>query len=185
MARRLIGTGITNAQGIAIMNKDAQGETITGYTGVGAGKLQIIAESGTLQSETYELLDCYKYDSGMLDYSNIWTVSGTATLSRDTQYSTITENTSETTAYVTIGNIALTSYRIEVDVYQVDGTQDEWSVTVLTSDYSSITSVNSKLGEWKHISIDLTDIEANSRIRVNTGGSCTELRFKNFKVYPI
>ena len=52
MARRLIGTGITNAQGIAIMDKDAQGETITGYTGVGAGKLQIVAESGSLQSQT-------------------------------------------------------------------------------------------------------------------------------------
>ena len=65
MARRLIGTGITNAQGIAIMNKDAQGETITGYTGVGAGKLQIIAESGTLQSETYELIDALFYDEAL------------------------------------------------------------------------------------------------------------------------
>lgn len=64
MARRLIGTGTTNAQGIAIMDHDAQGNPITGYTGVGAGKLQIVAESGTLQSETYELLDCLWVDDG-------------------------------------------------------------------------------------------------------------------------
>ena len=73
MARRLIGTGVTNSQGIAIMNKDANGNTISGYTGVGAGKLQIVAESGTLQSETYEILDCIFLDRGTSNTSSNYT----------------------------------------------------------------------------------------------------------------
>ena len=88
MARRLIGTGITNNQGIAIMNKDPQGNTITGYTGVGAGKLDIIAVSGDLQSETYELIDATVnqtgkttgwYQSGVtLENNRVkWTYAGT------------------------------------------------------------------------------------------------------------
>lgn len=63
MARRLIGTGITNNQGIAIMNTDPQGNPITGYTGTGAGKIQIIAESGQLTSEQYTITDCTFYDT--------------------------------------------------------------------------------------------------------------------------
>ena len=79
----------------------------------------------------------------------------------------------------------MTDYRIECDVYQVDGTQDEWFITVLDENYTSIRSADSKLCEWKHISLDLTNIASNSRVRLNTGGTCTELRFKNFKLYPI
>lgn len=94
MARRLIGTGITNAQGIAIMDKDAQGNTITGYTGVGAGKLQIVAESGSLQSDTYELIDAEFLDiattgkkntnwNNPSSYVSVETVSDGTTLSNE------------------------------------------------------------------------------------------------------
>ena len=41
--RRLIGTGTT----------DSQGQVAITYTGTGAGKLDVIAECGDLQSETY------------------------------------------------------------------------------------------------------------------------------------
>lgn len=134
--------------------------------------------------ETYEVTDCYKADTGMADYSNIWIISN-ATLSRDGDYSTLTESTTGTTGVVTITNIPLTSYRIECDVFQIDGTKNEWLLTVLKNDYSAITSKDMVLGEWTHITCDLNNIEANSRIRLNTGGTCTTLRFKNFKLYPI
>ena len=42
MARRLIGTGTT----------DSNGKVSVTYTGTGAGKLQIVEESGSLLSET-------------------------------------------------------------------------------------------------------------------------------------
>ena len=180
---RLLGSGVTDANGVASVN----------YTGAGAGEMDLVAStsnpitSSSLVSETYEVLDCYKYDSGMSDYSDIWTQGSSNVLIRESsgEYSTIKETTIGTTAFITITNIPLTDYRIEVDVFQVDGTQNEWFLTVLKQDYTQITSANSKLGEWKHISLDLTNIEANSRIRLSTGGTATEMRFKNFKLYPI
>ena len=119
----------------------------------------------------------------MTDYTDIWVSS--LYLSRDGDYTTIKENPIGTTALCTLTNIPLTDYRIEVDVFQVDGTSDEWCVSVLGEDYSSIGSANSKLNDWKHISLDITNASLNSKVRLNTGGTCTELRFKNFKLYPI
>ena len=57
MARRLIGTGTT----------DANGKVSVSYTGTGAGKLQIVAVSGSLTSETYNLIDSIFYDDGVTD----------------------------------------------------------------------------------------------------------------------
>lgn len=189
-----LGYGITDSNGKAKLEYDSEGNPLThSYTGTGAGEVDIVASldntitESSLVSETYEVLDCYKYDSGMSDYNDIWTQSSQNVLIRDSsgEYSTIKETTIGTTAFVTITNIPLTDYRIEVDVYQVDGTTDEWCVAVLKSDYTAITSADSKLGEWKHISLDLTNIETNSKVRLSTGGTATEMRFKNFKLYPI
>ena len=65
MARILIGRGTTNAQGIATMTEDAEGNPVDGYTGVGAGLVDLAAEctiDGTLLQETYEVLDCLFMD---------------------------------------------------------------------------------------------------------------------------
>lgn len=171
------GSSVTDSMGIAYLS----------YVGSGVGNIGLKAKCGSLVSETCSLLDCYKYDSGMSDYNDIWTQSSQNVLIRDSsgEYSTIKETTIGTTAFVTITNIPLTDYRVEVDVFQVDGTQNEWFLTVLKQDYSSIRSADSKLNEWKHISLDLTNIEANSRVRLSTGGTATEMKFKNFKLYPI
>ena len=68
MAKRYLGYGYTNAQGVAKLEYDSEGNALThSYTGVGAGKIDIVAESGTLQSETYNLLDCLFYDDGVTD----------------------------------------------------------------------------------------------------------------------
>lgn len=53
MARKLIGTAVT----------DENGEATITYTGTGAGKLNIVAESGTFQSEIYGLTDAIFYDT--------------------------------------------------------------------------------------------------------------------------
>ena len=65
MARRLIGTATTNSSGIATVS----------YTGEGAGKLQLVAESGNLSSETYELYDCGFYDPAINGDGNHKTVA--------------------------------------------------------------------------------------------------------------
>ena len=68
MAKRYLGYGYTNAQGIAKLEFDADGEPLShSYTGVGAGKIDIVAESGSLQSETYSILDAIYYDDCSTD----------------------------------------------------------------------------------------------------------------------
>ena len=185
-----LGYGVTNENGVAKLEYNSEGQKIDhSYTGVGAGEIDVVAsldnpvDESSIVSETYEVLDCYKYDSGMTDYSNIWVSD--EFLSRDGDYTTLKEKNIGSTAVCSIANIPFTDYRIEVDVFQVDGNKDEWFLTVMKNDYSPITSADSKLNEWKHISVDLTNIETNSRLRLNTGGTATEMRFKNFKLYPI
>ena len=53
--RRLIGTGTT----------DANGNVTVTYTGSGAGKVQLMAECGTIQSETYNIIDSLFRDGGV------------------------------------------------------------------------------------------------------------------------
>ena len=64
---RYLGYGITNEQGIAHLDHDANGDPIThSYTGTGAGELDIIASlddqshisDSSIQSGTYPVLDC-------------------------------------------------------------------------------------------------------------------------------
>ena len=52
MARRLIGTAVT----------DSNGEATITYTGTGAGKLNVVAESGTFVSQPYSILDTLFFD---------------------------------------------------------------------------------------------------------------------------
>lgn len=53
MARKLIGTAVT----------DENGEATITYTGTGAGQVNIVAESGTFSSETYTIHDYWYYNS--------------------------------------------------------------------------------------------------------------------------
>ena len=54
MAKRLIGSGVTDSNGVVSIP----------YTGTGKGKLQIVAESGTLISEPYEFIDATMNQTG-------------------------------------------------------------------------------------------------------------------------
>lgn len=68
MVKRLIGTGVTNSNGVATLNKDPNNQTISGYTGTGAGLVDIVAEctvdGSTVVSNSYEVLDAIFYDAG-------------------------------------------------------------------------------------------------------------------------
>jgi len=86
---------------------------------------------------------------------------------------------------VTFVDVPLSDYRIEADIFQVDGNADEWIITVLNTSYTGIATANGKLNEWKHISLDVTDAPVNTKVRINTGGTCTSVKFKNFMLYEI
>lgn len=179
MALRKIGEGVT----------DINGNCIIPYTGAGVGMLQMRGQyeedERVILSETYDVLDCYRYDSGTDPNNNIWGI-GYGTLTRGTEYSTLKESATND-GIIAISNIPLTDYHIEVDIMQVDGTANRNILQILNNDYSPVTGGyrDGALGEWKHFDIDFNDLAVNTRVRLITSNDCTELRFKNFKLYPI
>lgn len=79
---RYIGKGTTDSNGIAHMTEDADGQTVTGYTGTGKGLTDIIASTddstkisdSSIVSETYELYDCLAYnkETSASDFYTYW-----------------------------------------------------------------------------------------------------------------
>ena len=73
MARRYLGWGITNSSGVAKLDHNASGTSIAhSYTGVGAGELDVVAISGSLQSETYTITDAIFKDMGTSSDYGAW-----------------------------------------------------------------------------------------------------------------
>ena len=197
MARRLIGTGTTNAQGIATCN--------TTYTGVGAGKLQIIAVSGDLESETYDLMDALFYDAGTsAPPENTWVMSG-FTPSYSTDGTTLT-STTYATCFANKKGTGLNVYDwdspvcIEFDINGVDSTDagvqiyDETNNCSRTLAQLGVTGNNHVkiIVESNKIRYVIDDVEKTSQqfdisigtFRVGFRGTGT-LTFKNFMIYPI
>ena len=189
---RFIGKGTTDANGVAHITEDANGDTVSppGYVGVGAGEIDVVASvdkpisSGSVVSQPYEVLDCYKYDGGTTaNHNDIWT-SAYGTLTRSDEYSTLKESATND-GILAIANIPYTDYHVEVDIFQVDGTANRNVLQILNNDYSAVDYCDGIVGEWKHFSLDKQDLATNTRVRIITGVDCTELRFKNFQIYPI
>ena len=182
MARRLIGTGITNSQGVAIMNKDAQGNPITGYTGVGAGRLQIVAESGTLQSETYELYDCMFYDDG---------VSTSGGKLYYTQETTVVSRTTDSTGTL-VSNLSDSLQTIRVNKPSTSADEKDWSEPIHIEfdivSYSGALSMqlwkSNTTGDYVGINIGqyLTDL-TSANIKVEYDGSRVTLKVNDETVF--
>jgi len=203
MARRLIGTGVTNSQGVAIMNKDPSGNTITGYTGEGRGKLQIIAVSGNIQSEIYELYDVLFKDIGTsTDYTD-WRTSSTVDIARNTEYTTVSPKDSTVFSnravdLVSGANCIEFDVNINVSTTFLSLRRDSTTVTNLSNEYLGIAT---ELDQWHHIRIEWNEtqyraiVDGNIKeyrtlsntpnrfqfsINANTG---LEIKYKNFVIY--
>ena len=70
---RYLGYGVTDSNGVAHLKKNAKDQDIDGYTGVGAGEIDIIASldnpivDGSIVSETYSIIDASFIDTGLSD----------------------------------------------------------------------------------------------------------------------
>ena len=206
MARRYLGYGYTNSQGIAKLEYDADGEPLThSYTGVGAGKLDIVAESGSLQSESYAIYDCIVFDNGISsDYNDIWTASN-ADLTRTSTYSRLSETTVGTNAiiYANFPNVNI----IEFDILQEDGEKSD-ALFGFYQGSSALTTLQLRhleeeveLNTWYKVKCVIGENEVTiinmdtefetvrtfegtvNRGRFVTSGTMTALRFRNFKAY--
>ena len=81
---RYLGYGVTNENGVAKLDHDAQGQEIShSYTGVGAGEIDVLAsldnpiDEGSIVSETYEVGDYLVYDKATTgEKSSDWNAHG-------------------------------------------------------------------------------------------------------------
>lgn len=191
MARKLIGTAVT----------DENGEATITYTGTGAGKLNIVAESGTFQSEIYAVWDCKYYDNAILSDHNdsMWNMSS-ATFTRLDDYSSLTTGT------LWLLNIT-DDCTIDFEIMQVDGVvgnglfniYDNSGLTYFSLQHLGLT--NSVIGTWLNLRLRIVDgnatlslIDDPTQSRTNALSDAptrlrffinnfTELRFRNVKIY--
>lgn len=208
MARRYLGHGITNAQGIATLDHDPiDGEPMAhSYTGVGAGKVDIVAKNGSLVSEPYALWDVIKYDVGTIaNHTDIWTGNEDTTFERLTDYSRISEKTAGTTALI---HTAFNSGSIiEFDVRIGGSTNGNFFYLLQSSTGRRTVSVTDVAGSGAQVntwySLRMTITEGNihvenltnehekdisftgnyNRVELLTGLDITTVDFRNFKIY--
>lgn len=195
MAKRLIGTATTDAQGVATVS----------YVGEGAGVLNIQAEldDGSLQSEIYEIIDAMFSDLGTSDKSSSYTLSNVVYAQTD-NYISLTNATGGTRwVRVNVGGSSSyldnqTDYCIEIDVKNINSTQlaivfDGTSVNVKdyvsTSDFTHIKIYSSRSENKVYYVIDdvtrnvnASNVTGNVQLRV---GNNEGYSFKNFMIYPI
>lgn len=196
---RLLGSGVTDANGVASVN----------YTGAGAGEMDLVASTSnpitqsSLVSETFELLDTLFYDSGILNdplVNNNW--SSTTDFTRESDGTTYTATTwaTRTIQVNSDENITLNSgLTIELDVTRITSGGGTLYVTVRDSTGFRNMSITGT-GHWKIVCTDkvrkykdngttalqeesYNSSDATVKIGlVGTSGS-PSMKFKDFKVY--
>ncbi|MBR1748848.1 MAG: hypothetical protein IJ743_03530 [Bacilli bacterium] len=208
---RYLGYGITNEQGIATLDHDANGDPIThSYTGTGAGKVDIVASTdkpvdisdSSLQSETYELMDAMFYDDGTSASNNLWRLNN-ATLTRDSEYTTV-----KSTAQW--GNIQLSRNNVQVNLLEnnstiviemdllgcssqklmslryYDGTHHYLNFPALDGHHKVTITSNSQKFEVDGVVKQNWSVNIpNIYLQTSMSESNLELQFKQLKVYPI
>ena len=198
--RRLIGTGTT----------DANGNVTVTYTGSGAGKVQLMADCGNIQSEPYTLYDVSFKDIGTEDDYTAWTNDSNFTVSRSDAETTITQT--DTTAYAS-RYLAISSYTvpftIELDFcmnFTGNAGSGVLSIRQGTSSKGSITpnALGLTSGEYSHIKLTVTSTELQINvdgtdktpitydgvfnrfyIAQNANTLWQSIKYKNFIIYPI
>ena len=199
MSRILIGSGNTDLDGL-----------VTGeYTGSSKGRVQFVAynKERTLSSEIYEVMDTIKYDNGTDSTHNIWTVSSDASISYGEEYATFTKSVTGN-KYAQF-DISEQSICIEFEVCQSSGYRNSTFFRVSSSTeplyQCALQNISHYTGEWVKCRLTMSngtvtfeDVTDSTKKHTSTyagsiailqfallGSSFTELRFKNFKIYPI
>ena len=201
MTKRLIGTGVTDANGIVSMT----------YTGVGAGKLQIVAETGDISSVNYELIDAIWYDRGNQDNHKTWNsivniVKENGSLPYTDDYTVLEWNGNSTFGYIVVRDIFEDNSFVNIELDMKCPTSMNSNLITLRALGGGIKLrlrpdvLKTSDGEWHHIKISIRDLIATLEVDgVSIGDSpitdntwyafqlqvidTNPLFFKNFVVY--
>ena len=191
------------------INTDSNGVASYTYQGNGSGKIEVQVKIGSFVSETYSILDCIKYDKGILDdpqTRNIYDNVSANALTRTTEYTSLKEVTTGTDAVAFISDLPF-ECTIDFEVCQVDGETGNGIISVYKDNsylhYFSISHIGGSVGNWLKLRLTVTDGSATltdldnpsrtktqtftgtaNRIRFSTGSSISEIRWKDIKAYP-
>lgn len=206
---RHLGYGITNSQGVATLEYAPDGTSLShSYTGVGAGKVDIVAMSGSLQSETYELLDCLQYDQATTGNKDThWATPSNCTVSDPTSTGTTVSASTQGSTGRYISSISLTTdFLVELQVLFNGktsrlGFRDGISDVIITSQnhteekYYQIKRENgiiqvrtssdgSTWGNWSGSTSNTNSIRFEFILPVSSSDTWS-LTYRNLKIYPI
>ena len=201
---RLIGTGTTNAQGIARCSNN--------YVGTGKGEVDIVASTdnpiveGSLQSETYSLFDTLFCDMCPTSNPKWWNQNNAINISTDgdmkvltttatgNQCRPATEKTTDSTKVIYFSP----SFICEFEVTEITGS---WVLQTYDGSVNQNPYINS-IGRYKIVydgeTVKYYKDDATSPFSQKSGftgltamvgfqcwSSGQTLKYKNFKVYPI
>ena len=198
VSRRLIGTATTDSNGNAVLSD--------GYTGTGAGLVDIIAQTtideSTVVSEPYEVMDYINFDNGLDgDSSNIWT-GATSSLTRTSTGSVFSSTSAQklTTTALISGDFEATfeAYGTGSPLWGVEDANSNRTRYYMRNDesftYYKITRSDGVItakysldgNTWINLttqSSDVTSADCYFLFHNNSGTKTTT--FKNLKIYPI
>ena len=197
MVLRLIGTATTDNNGVAVLSG--------GYTGTGAGLVDIIAQTtideSTVVSEPYEVMDYINFDNGLDgDSSNIWT-GATSSLTRTSTGSVFSSTSAQklTTTALISGDFEATFEAIGTGspLWGVQDTSSNMTRFYMRNDavnYYKITRSNGVItakysldgNTWNNLTPHSSDVtSADCYFLLHNNNGTKSIKFKNVKIYPI
>ena len=209
---RYLGYGVTNSDGVAKLDHDAQGNPVEhSYVGTGAGEVDIVASldssitDSSLVSEIYELIDTLFYDIGTsAPAENTWILNkftptyGTdGTTLTSTEFATCFANKkgTSTTVFDWDSPVSIEFYITNVtstnaDIQIYDNTNNctrSFNVLGITGNNQVKILVESDKIRYFVDGVEKTPQQWNVSVdtfRVGLRGTGT-ITFKNFMIYPI
>ena len=209
---RYLGYGVTNSDGVAKLDHDAQGNPVEhSYVGTGAGEVDIVASldssitDSSLVSETYSLLDCQFYQQGTTTPpENTWilnkftpTYGSDGTTLTSTEFATCFANKkgTSTTVFDWDSPVSIEFYITNVtstnaDIQIYDNTNNctrSFNVLGITGGNQVKILVESDKIRYFVDGVEKTPQQWNVSVdtfRIGLRGTGT-ITFKNFMIYPI
>jgi len=166
MARKYLGSGVTNSEGVASFN----------YTGKGLGKIQVVAESGELVSTSYDLYDVLFMDLSVGGSYTDWKSDSNFTVDRSNGVEAIVTPTNPSAfaqRYVDMSTYSKRPITIEFDLnlsFEANGGSSIMSIRNATISGTtskggfSPNSLGLVNGEYKHIKITITDTQMTANV---------------------
>ena len=209
---RYLGKGVTDSNGIAHMTEDAEGQTVTGYTGTGRGLTDIIASTddstaisdSSIQSEIYAITDGTFKDIATTGKKNSnWTnLNNNIQETVGDDYTVLKSTVASSYNRYSVPTSVIPSAPFVVEFKKYNVAEDNIYIIIGSKAIQLSTFFGGKLKNATHIKFTIDDgnisVEHDgvsetttytytslNQILFQFNGSDLELWYKDFLIYPI